>query len=177
MPLRRISLALGLAFVVISGHADAAGNGKLVMPDELIAFAKQQGCVPIVNVMPLPDGVVLPFAYGYAASAEKEDSAVFWCRSNATGHTQIIFMYKEPARDTDGCPNVIKWMDVPGSLIIDRDTAADLDQFVYVDNPSTPGPAGVHVDGNSIMNYFDDGGGDIFICYQGKWFVRSTRDL
>lgn len=162
-------LALFPAFV---GPGNAAS-----FPEELAAVARQHECSPGVYVEGSPEPQHY-YAYGYAAAREEKDSAVFWCEGDTDGMPRLVFMFKDPAYDTDGCPNVIVGPDTPGRLSIYKDTEATLDMYVHVDDETKSGPKGLRPTRNGVYSFFDGGAqlgiaiSEYFYCHDGAWLKR-----
>lgn len=152
--------------------ADSSEASEL--PDELVKVARQNQCSPVANFHanllgwdyveknPPPYGIPPPYAYGYAEAGKKADSAVFWCES-----------------DTDGCPNVIKWLETAKNLTVYKDVGSTLDMYVHVGDETRSGPKGVRPTRNGVRSYatgaphFEHAVSEYFYCHEGKWLVRQ----
>jgi hypothetical protein len=59
----------------------------------------------------------------------------------------------------------------PKRLRILREEKIPLEWFAYRDNPSIAGPSGQYAAG-PIIDTGDDGAGEQWACYKGRWLVR-----
>lgn len=156
-----------------------AGGGissadTLVMPRELVDFARANGCAPIDDFFDRPGMINPPYVYGWLPG-DPENSAVFWCKKTEKDGKPYILMFKPAdSKQLRGCPAVIEWGDPPGGLSIETRARLALVKFRYVNAPKRNGPSSVVTRARVLVNYYD-GLSDVFYCYRGKWLVASTE--
>jgi len=145
----------------------------LVMPQELVQFGHQHGCLPIGDYFFKRPGMVdPPYAYGWLAG-DRESSAVFWCTKNPNATTyQLMFKVRDP-KQMAGCPTQIEWRNPPAGLSIEVRSSMNLEGFHDVNDSHLSKPTGVIPNARVIVNYYD-GLTDVLYCYKGRWLVSST---
>ncbi len=165
-------LVLG-AFVAFSvAFASASRAETLVMPRELIDFARAGGCVPIDNFYDRPGMVNPPYVYGWLAG-DPENSVAFWCKKLEKSDKPYLLVIKAAnAKDLFGCPAKIEWGNAPAGLSVETRKSLSLRDFHYLTEPTRAGPAAVIPTAKVIVNYYD-GLSDEFYCYKGQWLVAS----
>lgn len=173
MPLHQPVVFLTMIISLAIATAGEAGS----LPDDLVAVARQHKCSPISD----DEASLEPkryYAYGYAEAGKETDSAVFWCEGETDGMPRLVFTFRDPALDTDGCPNVIAWPDTPGRLGIMKDVDVTLDEYAHVDDKTKPGPKGIRPSRNGVISIFDGAPHfeititEYFYCHGGAWLKR-----
>lgn len=156
--------------------AEIARAENLIMPQELVEHAAEQGCRQIANFYSdRPGPVNPPFVYGYLPGPE-EDSAVYWCEKGPKDHPTyvLVLMFKRENGDVARCPRRVEWVNPARGLSIIRGKRLTLDDFVPLDNPRQRPPKGIRVTHPAIRSEYD-GVEEIFYCHQGRWFVRQRH--
>lgn len=162
-----------LGIVATSWHASAE---TLIMPRELVEYARQNGCEQIDNFFDREETVGPPYAYAYLPGPAT-NSAVMWCQNRAGGERRfflLVMLTNEHQQEYEGakCPRRVESPGgYPGGLRIYPGTEF-LEKFVYLRQPRRPGPKGVRMNGNAIWSEFG-GTGSVLYCYQGQWLVRQ----
>ncbi len=162
------SVVFGTFVFLVSATALRADT--LVMPRELVDFARANGCVPIDDFYERPGMVNPPYAYGWLAG-DTENSAAFWCKKLEKSDRPYLLVIKATnTKDLSGCPAKIDYWNGPAGLSIETHKRFSLSDFVYVAEPTRAGPAvGIPLAKVIVSEY--DGVGEIFYCYKGQWFV------
>lgn len=150
----------------------------LIMPEELVNLAKENGFEQLTDFYTFRPGDLDPcFVYGYSQYEEWTDqhnSAVFWCKKSIGGEEEyyLIISKKDNFWDKLAIDEIVNIPAFPRGLSVFKDTSLSLDQFYYLDDPKTIGPANVKMDRNGIRNYYDGVGMEIY-KYNGKWLYRQ----
>ena len=116
-----------------------------------------------------------PYVYGYL-DGEKENSAIYWCENKDQQETKyflsIYLKFESTENQMNGCTNKIGWGNYPGGLSYDDGFIRNLDDFVYMDNPSERPPKGIAIENRVIKSEYD-GVSTFFYCHEGKWLVSQ----
>lgn len=117
----KFASVLGISLLLVSAMGKPPASPALVMPQELVGFARASGCEPINDFFDRPGMIDPPYVYGWLAG-DKERSAVFWCqRPDDRAHPyRLMFRPADPGQL--GCPATIEWRNPPGGLSIDKRT-------------------------------------------------------
>lgn len=171
---RWYAAGLGVIYVVFAVLANAARAETLVMPRELVDFARSSGCGPIDNFYDRPGMVNPPYVYGWLVG-DAENSAVFWCKKVEKSNKPYMLVVKSTKeKDLSGCPAKIDWWNPPAGLSIETRRSMSLSEYHYVAEPKRAGPAVVIPVAKVIVNYYD-GLSDVFYCHKGQWLVASKE--
>ena len=149
------------ALAALQTHEQVLAQNDLASPS-LEGVAKSKGCLKT------PQNYVT----GVLAPLDSE-SGVFWCEREAQddeGRYLLVFI-KRNREHALSCPDVVSSVNRPIRLAIRRVEQLHLSWFVYRDNPSQSGPETV-VSNGSVVDTGDDGVGEQWYCYKGKWLVR-----
>ena len=176
--MRAALLTRGLVLVVfgIVGMSWLASAETLLMPRELVEFARQNRCEQIDDFFDRTATVDPPYAYGYLPGPAMS-SAVMWCQTRENGKRQfflLVMLKNETQQAYEGskCPRRVEWLEgYPGGLRI-YPGAEFLEKFVHLRQPQKPGPKDVRMNGNAIWSEYG-GTGSVLYCYQGQWLVKQ----
>jgi len=159
-----IAFAL-IASVMAQGTASA---DALVMPRELVDYARSQGCAPIEDFYERPGMVNPPYVYGFAGG-EPEDSAALWCRKTEKSDKPYLLLLKvSDPKKLDGCPARIEWWNPPKGLSVETRASLKLSDFHFAAEPKRAGPMTTISNARVIVGEYD-GVEDVFVCHQGAW--------
>lgn len=172
--LRTVCL-LGLAATLAGAFPAApAGAEGLVMPRELVDFAKTAGCTPIQEFYERDGMINPPYIYG-VLPGDPEKSVAFWCQRIQPSSKKYLLVFKvsDPTA-LKGCPDRIEWWNPPAGLSIDRPATLRLQDFRLVTDPKRQGPV-ITVKGATVIVNAVDGLTERFVCFEHAWFVNSTE--
>lgn len=138
------------------------------LPLDLSRVANRHGCASVPGFFDRPGMVDPPYVYGLLRG-NKEDSAVFWCRSKSdVKKYKLIVVVAEDLQY--GCNREIETENYPGGLSLVQANSESIkgfrDRFEH-----EPLPATAVNGGNIIVSYYD-GVESSFFCYEGAWYVR-----
>lgn len=171
-----LGMRLLLSFVLSLLLLQVAQAQAPLIPEELHEFAKENGCSPIEDFYEDTWNVGHPYVYGYLPGP-KEESAVLWCRGLEEGKEKLflLFMFENTQHELAKCPHKIEWKYSypPLGLSVYNNQETDLGEFVYLADRQRKGPED-KMTNNAILNG-DDGGSNLFYCYEGEWLVRSRH--
>jgi hypothetical protein len=172
-PFRERFLLCALSALVSLAGASQVFAETLVMPRELIDYAKARDCTSISEFFERPGSINPPYVYGILAGDE-EESAAFWCKKSKPGEKPYLLLIKasNPKALAD-CPDHVEWRDVPGGLSVERHVRINLGEFRYVADRSRSIPSEVVQNATVLRNSYD-GLTDRFVCHKGQWLVAST---
>lgn len=167
-------IAVGIISMTISGIGLALDLTP-IMPEELIAYAAENGCEQVGDFFKRPGMVNPPYVYGYLPGLA-EDSAVLWCQVKHGEDRKflLLIMMKRRGHESAKCSAKLEWPNYPGGLSIYKDKRTTLDEFVYLANPKRRGPRNVKLSGNAILSEYD-GVDELFYCYKGEWLTRQRH--
>lgn len=176
LPRFRASLML-LSLLAVTAPLNTAAQGRetLVMPQELVEHAQQNGCRQVADFFERPAMVNPPYAYGYLPGSP-ENSAVYWCEKGRQEPKDertyvLMFMFKGERPAWARCPaRIIEWRNYPAGLSFLRDRTLTLEHFESVEQPKRRGSKAVRLQHPAIRNEYD-GLEEIFYCHDGRWFV------
>jgi hypothetical protein len=167
---------IGILFLSLFAHV--SWSDTLVMPRELVEFARTNGCAPINDFFERPGMINPPFLYGAVPGAA--DSAVFWCKriGESDRPYKLIFAVRSQGgltlpdpKQLGGCPAIIDWWNSPAGLSIETQRNLELRYFGYVDTPKQAGPTIVVAKARTILSDNGDGLVSTFYCFRGRWLV------
>ena len=168
----RFLVTFVVCLLLLPGLGGNTSADTLIMPRELVDFARANGCVPIENFFERPGMVNPPFVYGWLPG-NPERSAVFWCKKTEASNKPYKLMLKvSDPKQLAGCPVEIEWWNPPRGLSIETRSHFDLGDFKFVNAPKRSGPKSVIDDARVIVNDYD-GVGNVFYCYKGQWMFLS----
>ena len=169
----RKTVFLIVVLILIDCYDGYASVDTLIMPQELISFAEENGCSQISEFYERDGMVNPPFVYGYLP-ARDDLSAAFWCKKlEKSEHPYILlFFIKDAAGALMKCPTRIEWKNYPGGLSVFRQKIT-LEGFVYINNPKRKAPRKLRMTQNAILSEYD-GVSELFYCHQGEWLVRQS---
>ena len=170
--MRGIVIAVTLTSLAI-GEISVASELTPIMPEEVIAYAAQNGCEQVNDFFKNRPGMVNPpYAYGYLPGLE-EESAALWCQAGQGDNRKfyLLIMMKKPTPELARCPAKIEWQNYPGGLSIYKDRRTTLKEFVFLTDPKRKGPRNVRLSHNGILSEYD-GVTELFYCYKGAWLIR-----
>lgn len=150
-----------------------ASESLLIMPEELVDYAKKNGCDQVSDFFNRPGIVNPPYVYD-SPSDPVNYGAALWCQSGA-GNDKKYFLLISIKKDHKWakCPIKIEWQRYPGGLSIYKQHIA-LKDFVYLNNPSKRGPQNVELNESGILSEYD-GVEELLYCYKGEWLVRKRH--
>jgi len=162
-----------LLFAILITAASAAAD-NLIMPQELVLFAKKNGCSQVVDFYNVPGMINPPYVYGYLPG-DPENSAVFWCQKNESSDKPYLLLFMSKIPDVPiGCPYKIEWGGrIPVGLSIDRNISLPLLNFYYIDNTDKPISKKGVTTGSVVVDYYD-GISTYFYCFKGRWAFYTT---
>ncbi len=142
-----------------------------IMPEELIEIANSLNCEQVIDFYNERPGMIEPpFAYG-VLSGDRENSAVFWCKSkNDQRFYKLVFVSKKTFRDKWDYEIIIETKNYPNGLSIVKNSKISLDNFRYIADPEKHGPDGVLPTSSVILSYYD-GVAKYFYNYSGHWLI------
>jgi hypothetical protein len=168
-PLWASALALALTFAASVSVADT-----LVMPRELVDFARSQGCTPIDEFYERPAMINPPYVYGFA-SGDAENSAALWCRKLEKSDEPYLLLLKVAREELlGGCPPRIEYWNYPKGLSVQTMTSLNLSEFRVAVDPKHHGPRIVVPTAKVIVSEYD-GLEEVFLCYRGAWLIRTRE--
>jgi hypothetical protein len=172
-----VLIRAAMVVLFVSAFVMPAVAETLIMPRELVEFAKQNGCGQLDDFFDRPEMVGPPYAYGYLPGP-KERSAVLWCEARDRGKRQVflLVMLRTPEQQSfeeAKCPRRIEWLGgYPGGLDISSGEES-LERFVYLDSPKRAGPKGERSRGRAIRSAFE-GTSSVLYCHKGRWLLRES---
>jgi len=148
-----------------------AESPTYVMPKELIDIANSLNCEQVTDFYNNRPGMIEPpFAYG-ALSGERENSAVFWCRSkNAPNSYKLVLVSRKNFREKWKHEIIFETKNYPDGLSILEGLKISLDNFQYTADPKKRGPNNVLPSSKVILSYYD-GVAEYFYNYNGHWLI------
>jgi len=160
--------AIAFALVTIMPAVGAASGESLIMPRELVDYARSHGCAPVEDFYERAGMVNPPYVYGFAGG-EPEDSAALWCRKTEKSDKPYLLLLKvsDPKR-LGGCPARIEWWNYPKGLAVETRSGLKLSDFHFATEPKRPGPTTTISNARVIVGEYD-GVEEIFVCHQGAW--------
>jgi hypothetical protein len=163
-----------IVFALITTATAATSADTLMMPRELVDYARSQGCLPVENFYERPGMLNPPYVYGFAGG-EPEDSAALWCRKTEKSDKPYVLLLKvnDPKR-LDGCPNRIDWWNYPKGLSVETWSSIKLSDFHFAAEPKRAGPTTAISNARVIVSEYD-GVEDVFVCHDGAWLF-TLRD-
>ena len=87
---------------------------------------------------------------------------MFWCL-RAEDRSYLLVAVRNGKVDSH-----IRWLNFPGGLTLAARDDWDLSTFHYVDDPHTPGPAGLVTEYRPIQDEYD-GAVTLFYEHEGRW--------
>ena len=157
-----------LSLISISTAFGTASADTLVMPRELVDYARSQGCAPIEDFYERLGMVNPPYVYGFAGG-EPEDSAALWCHKTEKSDKPYLLLLKvSDPKKLAGCPARIEWWNYPKGLSIETRPSLKLSDFHFVAEPKRAGPMTTISNVRVIVGEYD-GVEDVFVCHQGAW--------
>jgi hypothetical protein len=181
--MQRYLVALTLCILPLLGVGGTTSAETLVMPRELVDFARANGCESIDDFFERPNMVDPPYVYGWLPG-DKENSAVFWCKKKgeSTKLYNLIFISRTSPnlpsladpKQLGGCPAIIEWHNSPRGLTIETRPRLPLSTFRYVSMPERTAPRSVVANAKVLVNYYD-GVENVFYCHKGQWLVESRH--
>jgi len=167
-----VTITLVAASIVPAAGTAAADT--LVMPRDLVDYARSQGCAPVGDFYERPGMLNPPYVYGFVAG-EPEDSAALWCRKLEKSDKSYLLLLKvKNPQVLGGCPNRIDWWNYPKGLSIETMPSLALSTFRFAADPKRTGPTTTVSNARVIMSEYD-GVEELFFCHQGAWLF-TTRD-
>lgn len=157
-----------LLLISVETVMGTAAADTLVMPRELVGYARAQGCAPVEDFYERAGMVKPPYVYGFAGG-EPEDSAALWCRKTEKSDKPYLLLLKvSDPKKLDGCPARIEWWNYPKGLSVETRSGLKLSDFHFAAEPKRPGPTTTISNARVIVGEYD-GVEDIFVCHQGAW--------
>jgi hypothetical protein len=173
-----------ICILLLAVFVTASRSDTLVMPRELVDFARANGCSPIDDFFERPGMINPPYVYGWISGAA-EDSAVFWCKKAGKSDKPYNLMFtvrdtatrtlKVPApKQLSGCPAIIEYWNGPAGLSVETRSKLELRQFHRVTDPrpQSGGPTEVVANARVIVNDNGDGLTELFYCFRGQWLIN-----
>ena len=146
----------------------AAVPSNLVMPQELVDFAENNGCTQLEDFFNRAGSVDGPFAY-----TNDKSSAVLWCKKKTPDSKPYLLLLKDAPQFARGCPSKLEWWNPPGGLTLRKITAA-LRDFRYLDDKDRRGPSPGQTSSIAIVSSYD-GVEAIFYCHESKWLYMMRH--
>lgn len=169
---RRYSTISAFSLLLTVMSVGVVRADTLVMPRELVDYARSQGCAPVQGFYERFGMINPPYVYGFAGG-EPEDSAALWCRKTEKSDKPFLLLLKvSDPRMLAGCPARIEWSSYPKGLSIETLPSLMLSDFHFVANPKQTGPATTISNATVIVNEYD-GVENVFVCHQGIWLFLS----
>jgi hypothetical protein len=169
--LRTAITACAICLWVTSVYAE-----PLVMPRDLVEYARAKDCEQVLDFYDRPGAVRPPYVYGYLPGRPNR-SAVFWCQTGQGADRKFWLVTKRDRAIKDyDCPDIVEWPRYPGGLSIEHAGFA-AGEFVYLsewDQPKRVIPRNIRLSGNGIQSEYD-GLESLFYCYRGEWIVRMRH--
>ncbi len=162
---------LALILIIYINFSTFTLADRLLLPLELTIFAKKNSCKAIDDFYNRPGMVEPSYVYGYL-KGEKENSAIFWCRSINDKNKYKLVIYSRIGKYSE-CSNVINSQNYPGGLSLIKNMNFLLSDFTYLDN-NKHGPDIKVIKDNFIRSYYD-GVEEIFYCHKRRW-LKLIRD-
>jgi hypothetical protein len=168
----RISRAVTLtSLAVLCFPPSRSIADTLVMPRDLVTYAKKQGCSPPDDIFERTGLVGPPYLLGLFPG-EPEDSVAFWCTKAKPDSKPFLLLLKvSDPKTLNGCPDRIEWWNPPAGLSVERRTRMSLNNFRSTANNKPPRPPAVLEHATVIIDSVD-GLRSEFVCYGREWFVR-----
>lgn len=158
--------------IFISVWAAFVWADKLTMPQDLVTYARENGCSEIEDFFDRDGQVNPPYVYGLLPG-NSEDSAAIWCANKKDASKPYLLLFMAKDKRVLGCPDRIRWEDYPGGLSIRNDLKLALSDFWYAGDIKQRGPQGAVTNGNVIVSYYD-GIYSYFYCYRNRWLNMQT---
>jgi hypothetical protein len=158
------TVVIAMALVGSCAGARVAQAQQGMLPQDLAAIARQLSCEPVSDFYSRPGVVEPPYVYGVNGE-DMEASAVFWCQRPASEIYLLVVWRAKAAR------SMTEWANFPGGLSITPSQDWSLAEFRKVGEPQTHGPAIVLRSKRAIHSRYD-GVSEIFIEYNGTWYVK-----
>jgi len=172
--LHRLHLLIYLvSSLVPASMAEGSSAATLVMPRDLVEFARSNRCAPLDDFFDRPGMVNPPYACGLLPGDE-EDSAVLWCKKlEASDKPYLLLIKVSNTTALLGCPARLDWWNPPGGLSIETRARISLGNFRYLGDPRRSA-AGSVARGRVIVSSYD-GATEAFYCHKGEWLVEMKH--
>src|SRR4051794_7353741 len=91
--IQRYLVGTTVCILLVSGVGRTTSADTLVMPRDLVDFARANGCAPIDNFFERPGMINPPYVYGWLPG-DKEKSVVFWCEKASKDRKLYNLLFK-----------------------------------------------------------------------------------
>jgi len=165
---------LGLLLIVLATTATKAVADSLVMPRDLVDYARSQGCEQISDFYEKPGMLNPPYVYGFAAG-DPETSAALWCKKLGKSDKPYLLLFKvTDPKVLGGCADRVEWWNHPKGLSVETRSSLSLSDFHFAAEPKRAGPKATVAKARVIVSEYD-GIEEVFLCHDGAWLFM-TRD-
>ena len=169
--MKRLSISLVVIALFLS--VPRFSFASVVMPQELVKVAEENGCSEVTDFYSLPGQVIHPpFVYGPDPS--DENHAVFWCQNIKTKCYVLAQVTRKEWSSKWQFEKIIELHEgnTPGGLYFSKDSGGDtLDNFYFIDTEK-PGPKVRFPKG--VFIYSENSGTErVFIKYKNRWMISS----
>lgn len=160
---------------IIASSFTLASESLPILPEELLAYANNNGCNQVNDFFKRPGIVNPPYIYRNPLEPEQY-SAALWCQIGSDNDRKYFLLVKTSDKNQEWskCPAKIEWPRYPGGLSLYNEKPISLKDFVFLSDPRKKGPENARLEKDGIMSEYD-GVEELLYCYKGDWLIRRRH--